>query len=608
MNLGSRSALGFLLCGASLSSQSAVFRYRAMPQVPVLRYLAPDTGYQVPDNGNLAVTPRDTTKPDTVNPTARADTTPTPVDTTPRARADTVLPIVWLVDDYPLVRARLAELNGSGPAYPILRSTSSLLWVGSGTPDGVRGLPPQFQFVRNSLIPFSRNDGGLWAGGGANFRIAGGAAVKRGILRIIIAPEITTSQNDSLPTRNNLIVPAPPIPPNRSKFSYPWYANGPYSLDMPWRFGDKPRRQLRLGQSSVLAQFDKVTFGFSTENEWWGPGIDNALILSNNAAGFPHLLLRNSHPLTSRLGEIDFRWLVGGLHESPFFDDDPDNNTRSIAAAAVVIRPPGVENLSVGLAHSVIGTTTGWGPIPFRWLDVLHIKGHPNDGAPYDSTLSPGGRDQMYSLFARWALPASGAEIYGEWGRLDFPRNLRDLLVQPNRGQAYTLGLQWTRQAFTPTGRFHFRIENTSLEQSLALPNRFAGVWYTSRRVLQGFTNEGEVLGAAVGPGSSGQAAEMNYFAKRGFFGIEFGRTRYNEDVHQAAPMLEYLRWCSHDVGLQWGLHGGFSSRLGTISVRSLYQDRLNAWFQSGHGCPRSEAMVDLRNKNLTITFSPLAR
>jgi hypothetical protein len=260
------------------------------------------------------------------------------------------------------------------------------------------------------------------------------------------------------------------------------------------------------------------------------------------------------------------------------------------------------------VARSVIGTSTGWGEIPFRWLEVLHNTGHPTNGAPYDSTLYPGGRDQIYSLFARWVLPASGAEVYGEWGRLDFPRNLRDLLVQPNRGAAYTLGLQWTRQAFTPTGRFHFRFENTSLEQSLAQRERFAGVWYTSRRVLEGFSNDGQVLGAAVGPGSSGQTLEMNFLAQRGYFGLDFGRTRYNEDVHQASPMLDYLRWCSHDVALQWGLHGAFSTRLGTVSARSLYQNRLNAWFQGGHGCPRSDGMVDIRNNNLSITFSPFLR
>jgi hypothetical protein len=354
-----------------------------------------------------------------------------------------------------------------------------------------------------------------------------------------------------------------------------------------------------------LADVGALSFGFSTENEWWGPGIDNALVLSNNARGFPHLLLASSHPLASRLGKIDFRWLVGGLATSPFFDTASTRNKRSISAAVVAIRPRGMENLSVGAARSVIGTSTGWGEIPLRWLEVLHGTGHPNEGAPYDSTLHPGGRDQIFSLFARLVLPASGAEIYGEWGRLDFPRSLRDLLMQPNRGQAYTLGLQWTRPGFTPNSRLHLRVENTSLEQTLAERERFAGVWYTSRRVLEGFTNEGEVLGAAVGPGSSGQTLEVNYFASRGFLGAELGRTRYSEDVRQVLPMVYYLRWCSHDIGLQYGARAGWSARAGSVSVRFLAQNRLNAWFQGGHGCPRSDGMVDIRNNNFTITFSP---
>jgi hypothetical protein len=517
--------------------------------------------------------------------------------------------IVWLVDRYPIIRARLDELNGTGPAFPVISSTSSLFWSGAGRPDGIWPILPQAQLVTNSKIPYSRNNGGLWAGKGKSTRISGGMAAKYGVLRIVIAPQILATQNDSFPPRvSPMIIPSPPIPAGRSSFSFPWYANGPYSLDMPVRFGDKSRAQLRLGQSSILADFRNMYFGFSTENEWWGPGIDNALVLSDNAPGFPHLLIASSHPFATRLGKVDFRWLVGGLTNSAFFDTATNRNTRSISTAVVAIRPRGIENLSLGVARSVIGTSTGWGEIPLRWLEVFHNTGHPNDGAPYDSTLHPGGRDQLYSVFARWVLPASGAEIYGEWGRLDLPRNLRDMLVQPNRGQAYTLGLQWTRQAFTPAGRLHFRAENTSLEQALAQRERFAGVWYTSRRVLEGFTNEGEVLGAALGPGSSGQTAEVNYLAKRGFFGFEFGRTRYNEDVRQVAPMVDYLRWCSHDIGLQYGMHGGFSGAAGTVSFRFLAQNRLNAWFQGGHGCPRSDGMVDIRNKNFTITFSPGVR
>jgi hypothetical protein len=490
----------------------------------------------------------------------------------------------------------------------MVRSTSSLFWSSADSGDAIRALYPQLQFTRNSAIPYSRNDGGLWAGRGWSSRISGGVAAKLGILRVIIAPEITTTRNDSFPPRTDAIIPSPVIPPGRSSFSFPWYANGPYSVDMPLRFGNRPRRQLRPGQSSIFADVGALSLGFSTENEWWGPGIDNALVMSNNAPGFPHMLIRSAHPIETRAGKVEFRWLVGGLKQSAFFDTATNRTTRSLASAVVTIRPHRVDNLSLGLARSVVGSSTGWGEIPFRWLDVLRNTGHPNEGAPYDSTLRVGGRDQLYSFFARWALPRSGAEVYGEWGRLDFPRSLRDLLVQPNRGQAYTLGLQWTREGFTPSGRFHFRIENTSLEQSLASRERFAGVWYTSRRVLQGFTNEGQILGAAVGPGSSGQVVELNYYDKRGLFGFEFGRTRYNEDVHQASPMLDYLRWCSHDVGLQWGVRGGLSSRFGTIVVRSLYENRLNAWFQGGHGCPRSDGMVDIRNRNLTVTFSPLSR
>ena len=519
--------------------------------------------------------------------------------------AQTKAPIVWLIDESPVMRARVAELRAAPISFPVLRSPSSLFWAGFATADGVRPLAPQLQLLGNSAIPFSRNDGGLWAGKGASTRIAGGVAAKRGRVRVILAPELISSANDSFPPRTSAVIPSPAIPPDRSKFSFPWYANGPYSLDMPLRFGDRPRRRLSPGQSSVLADVGGITFGFSTENEWWGPGIDNALILSNNAPGFPHLTLRNSHPVDTRIGRIDFHWLVGGLTQSPFFDTATTNNKRSLSAAAVAFSPRGADNLTIGLARAVVGTSRGWSEIPLRWLEVLHNTGHPNVGAPYDSTLHPGGRDQIISAFARYVMPASGAEIYGEWGRLDFPRNLRDLAVQPNRGLAYTLGLQWTRQAFTPDGIFQLRLENTSLEQSLATRNRFAGVWYTSRRVLQGFTNEGEVLGAAVGPGSSGQTGELNFLAPRGFFGLEFGRTRYNEDVHQASPMLDYLRWCSHDVNLQWGMHGGASGPMGTLSLRTLFQNRLNAWFQSGYGCPRSEAMVDIRNANISITFSP---
>jgi hypothetical protein len=511
------------------------------------------------------------------------------------------------LDKEDLTQARIADLNETAGSVSLLRSASASIW---SSPQGSRSflfLRPRLEVINNSALPYSRNQGALWAGKGWSSRTTGGVAARFGVLRIVIAPELTTTQNRAFPDRREDVIASPPIPPSRSPFSFPWYATGPYSVDVPVRFGDARIRKVHPGQSSILATLGKVTVGFATENHWWGPGIDNALVLSNNAPGFPHLVVRSSQPLSSRLGNVDFRWLVGELTESDFFDFSSDNDTRSIAAAAVTLKPRRIPALSIGIARSVVGTSGGWGDIPFRWLDVLRNTAHPNDRALSDSSLYPGGRDQLYSVFGRFVPAGSGAEVYGEWGRTDLPKNLRDLFVQPNRGQAYTLGLQWTRRGFRELDLWHLRAENTSLELGPTFRQGSAGVWYTSRRVVQGYTNRGHVLGAAVGPGSSGQAFEINYIAKRASFGVEAGRTRYNEDVHHFAPIIEYLRWCTHDVGLQWGLRGAIRSRFGDLSARALFQRRYNAFFQGAKGCPRSEGQVDIRNNSIAITFAPFA-
>jgi hypothetical protein len=42
------------------------------------------------------------------------------------------------------------------------------------------------------------------------------------------------------------------------------------------------------GQSSIRLTFGPASIGLSNENIWWGPGIRNSLIMSNNAPGFKH--------------------------------------------------------------------------------------------------------------------------------------------------------------------------------------------------------------------------------------------------------------------------------------------------------------------------------
>lgn len=515
---------------------------------------------------------------------------------------------VSLINAYQIERERLGELAGAPLVAPMtLRSVSAYI-TRLEPSTRRRGLfLPELQLVHNSALPWSMNDGDLWAGRGASYRIAGGLYSRHGRFQLIVAPEITYQANRYF----QLHIPEierVTIPPDRSKWAFPWYVSGPYSADMPTRFGDTPIGRLSLGQSSLLVGFSKFQFGFANENHWWGPGIGNALVLSNNAPGFPHFLLRTREPVKTRIGDIDIRWIVGGLTESSYFDTTSTNNLNSITAGALTLHLRKPRGLTVGVTRSVIMTASGWGKVPVRWLELFHPIGWPNRIALRDSTLDPGGRDQLYSLFARWVMPESGFEVYGEWGRTEFPPSLRNFILAPNHTQAYTLGLQWRRPGWTGNDLWRLQAENTSVEQSATFRDRPVGIWYTSRKVLQGYTNRGQPLGAAIGPGSSGQNVNIDYMRPDWSFGLKAGRIRYNEDVRSISAYLEFKSWCTHDIYLYWGPRLAKSSRFGFAALDFTLANRIQPWFQFRGGCPGGDGQVDIRNNTLNLTWSPFAR
>jgi hypothetical protein len=295
------------------------------------------------------------------------------------------------------------------------------------------------------------------------------------------------------------------------------------------------------------------------------------------------------------------RWLVGGLTESAYFDTISTNNTRSLAAIAATLQTRWDPNLSVGVARSVYGTTTGWGQVPWRLFDVF-ARTH-RDVVDTSRTQ----RDQLFSLFGRWVFPADGVEIYGEWGRTQLRPNLRDFLIAPNHTQAYTLGLQW-RGGSWRDGSFRLQSEITQLEQSATFRDGPVGSWYTSTRVIQGYTNKGQVLGASIGPGASSQWLAVDYLGPGWRVGGYFGRIRWNQDVHNHAGFPIYVGYCNHDVSLYPGVRGARQGRFGSISADLSLQNRFTPFFQNGGGCPNNGKRLDIRNNSLSITFEPFSR
>lgn len=466
-------------------------------------------------------------------------------------------------------------------------------------------IAPELYAVNNSAIPYSINDGSVWGGVGTSSRALIGFRVEAGPLTVIAAPEILNFENKFFLLRDTVRFYAPPIIKERQGggFVFPWYI-APYSIDLPMRMGNKPVQRGDAGQSTAMLTFRGASVGVSNENQWWGPGIRNAIILSDNAAGFPHLFVRTARPWRNRYGSIEARLLVGGLTESNWFDTTSTNNLRSLSAFALTFRPAAQKNLVVGAARSVYATNKGgWNKIPGRLFDAFAATGRPNNRPLADSSLTPGGRDQIYSLFGRWVFPNDGFETYVEWARYEFPLSIRDLLIAPNHTQGYTLGLQWLRPAPWRDAKVRVQGEVTTLEQSATFRNRALGSFYTSRRVIQGYTQRGEPLGAAIGPGASSQWLAADYMEPAWSLGVFAGRIRWNEDIHSTYGFPSYQGYCIHDVSVFPGARASVGGRFGYISADVTLGNRLNAFFQEQSGCPKGNSTLDIRNRTITLTI-----
>lgn len=451
----------------------------------------------------------------------------------------------------------------------------------------------------NSAIPTSDNDGALWAGRGANVLVRGGVAARAGRVSVVLAPEVAWSQNRPFQSQPAFLTGQRPA---TGPFAAQWFV-GPYSADLPIRFGDQSYTVVGFGQSSISVAAGPVVAGVSSENQWWGPGVRNALLLSNAAEGVPHAFVRTARPLHTRLGDVEARWILGGLTQSLYFEPTYDAAPRrALNGAVATLRTAFEPGLTVGVARLVLTPVRGPGQLPEHGLDVLFR----NQSLGTGDTLRTGLRsDQLASVFTRWVFPGAGAEAYGEFARSELPRSARDFLLAPLNTGAYTLGLARAWRA--GSGRaLRANLELTNLEQSRTFTDRPPPPdYYTGRAAPAGFTNRGQPLGAAIGPGSSSQWAAVDYYAPGWQLGGFLQRTRNQNDALYRVFVPDPFR---HDVSLTGGLRGGV--RRGGVDARAALAvtERLNYLFQNGSYNVLNQGSVDVRNVALTLTLSPAPR
>ena len=495
-------------------------------------------------------------------------------------------------------RARVDQLTGKrGTAGWLARTSSSVgAWPADTAASASRlcalrstYLSPRLDVNWSTALPVERNDGGVWAGRGLTMHATAGVRSVCGPIRIQFAPAMWLAENRPFPFVGNPT-------PARSGFASPFFAGLDMSADMPSRFGSEPLVVVEAGQTSIEVDARVVTVGASTESEWWGPGIRNALVISSHAAGIPRIYVRSSAPVRTWLGNLDGRWLVGALVESPYFDFDSANDLRSLSGAVVTLATVADTNLSLGIARVVFGPVRRRGALPARALDVFLRWG---DGADIRDTVANGfNADQITSFFARWVFPASRFEAYAEWARASLGQNRYEWLFG-SEGQ--TLGMQWVSGEKAPAWRIQG--EMTNLEQRMPTRAQAPATLYSSPTVPQGYTHRGQTVGAMIGPGSSSQWFAVDRLGRESTLGGFVSRVRWANDAFYRAPTGRGV-W-AHDVSLIVGVRSSKAFGRLAIATELAAEKRLNYHFQSATVGFGEDDTFDVNNLTLRLSLEP---
>lgn len=393
-------------------------------------------------------------------------------------------------------------------------------------------LPFTWQQQFNAHHPYGWNDGAIIPAKGYQTLLSGGFFAKFGPLTIQFRPEYVYAVNANFQSFGS----------NRANEELQYYFVNYNDIDNPERFGNSAYGKFSWGQSSIRLTVGPASLGLSNENIWWGPGIKNSLMMSNNAQGFKHVTLNTVRPVKTPIGSLEGQVFGGRLESSGFTPLQGDNSIwrrprddwRYLAGLNVNYQPKWLPGLFVGFTR----TFMSYGPdleglddyVPFF---IPFQKNKIDNGGGDDGSA----RDQRTSLYARWLFTKAKAEVYFEYGLNDNSYNFRDFIGSPEHSRAYLFGLRkliplrYKKDEFIQVGA-----EITQMSQTIdGLLIRDAFGFYYHGQVGQGYTNNGEVLGAGSGTGGNLQSFDVSWVKGLKRLGLSFDRLEHNRDFYDSA-------------------------------------------------------------------------
>ena len=345
-------------------------------------------------------------------------------------------------------------------------------------------------------------------------------------------------------------------------------------------------KTVSLGQSALRFHVNKFPVGvsLSKENLWWGPGVFNSLMMSNNAPGFEHISLHTRRPLKTWIGHFEFQ-LIGGNLESqashPFENQQlrifssvygRDPKARYFNAINLTYSPRFLKGLSLGL-NRMFQRYGGDGMKGGSFMQIyLPVFNTLLKNTAIASEIQAGDTDQLANLFMRYSFPKANTELYGEFGWNDHKYNIRDLILNPDHSAAYLVGIR----KIIPLSlhrRVGIELELIQLEPTNSDIARPAGNWYVHSQKSEGYTNQNQIIGGGVTPGDNTATLRISYSNGLKKQSVSFERYQHDPRFHSVA-------WTDVAIAFKhqqpWKEHFLFVAGLDMVKRKGLFWDQGN--------------------------------
>jgi hypothetical protein len=279
----------------------------------------------------------------------------------------------------------------------------------------------------NSEYADGFNDGAHWQGRGINQALSFGLQGRKGGFEYTIAPIFSYAENR--PYKYGV---------DSSSYNRPEFQNQfTTGIDYVMRYGDEAQSKIYEGQLEIAYRFPKLRVSLGTANQWWGPGIYQSALMTNNAPGFWHLRVENHKPYTSYIGDFSFQYMSGILQESEYFNNNSNDDQRIYNGLVISYAPTFFGGMTLTMNRVIMmqkEDSDSFADYGLMVTDFFRTSQVNPDGTITER------KDQIIAIGLDWRSSSDHFRAYMEWVRGDFASDIIDFFEQPDHNAGYIWG------------------------------------------------------------------------------------------------------------------------------------------------------------------------